>query len=110
MSFHWKDVIRLITGRLIMPGWVDAVSRTGEKMIVKNIKMLDGAVRCVGVCSSYAIIFSGQYEKSMEFLEKPLHYIIVMDKESFSGHMDDTNAKEVLEAYHRIRLMEKGQI
>lgn len=105
MAIKWSEIISLITGRFVMPGWLELISKSGEKMIVKDFMMSDGVVRCIGVCSSHAVIYSGQYEKALKFMDKPQHYIIVVNDESIGRHMDKACTREVIEAYHRINLM-----
>lgn len=108
MAIKLSEIISLLTGRFVMPGWLEVVSKTGEKMIVRDFIMSDGIARCIGVSVSHAVIYSGKYDKALEFMDKPQHYIIVVNGESIGRHMDKTCAEEVLEAYRRISLVENN--
>lgn len=99
------DRINIIIGKTVMPGWVDIVNMSGTKMIARNLKMKDENIKCIGLCSSYAVIYSSPYEKTMRFIDKPQHYIIVVNEQSLWPHMDENGTKEVLEAYRRVCLM-----
>jgi hypothetical protein len=100
------DIISLLTGKFMMPGWSEAVNGAGEKIAVKDFAQLDGVVRCIGVSCSHVAIYSCKYEKSLDFLDKPQYYIIVVNDESLRRHMEETSVKEVLEAFRRLKFIE----
>lgn len=106
MEFFLFDIISLITGKFNMPGWLETVNGTGEKMAVKDFILPDGVVRCIGVSSSHVAIYSCKYEKSQDFLDKPEHYIIVVNDESLRRHMEETSVREVLEAFRQLKFLE----
>lgn len=100
-----SDILDAIFRREIVPGWVDIVNMSGEKMIAKNIMMKDENIKCIGLCSSYAIIYSLPYDKNMSFLDKPRYYLIVVNEQSLEPHMDEKGTNEVLAAFRKLCLV-----